>query len=480
MRILETSVKKPAYVMYAIGISVWMTLVSCSGSTYMFPLLPSVADNSTYVIAQQFFYVAAFFVTAGAASRFGPLKPHALCHVTAAAFVGAVLVSGAVFLLGHTETYVLVLYGLCVGVGLATGFIQWIRIVAGKPFSEIKSLLFIASFVSVFSSIVFCFVSVEFRVLIFGAVLVPMSLVFLYYNTRLSGVQKPGHAVSRGKDGVRRVFADVAVPLICAIALILIAPIASSAYVDTTGQDLFRQLLAQAANLTALLVLAIIMIGFNRNVRLFGAYCVLLPLLSSSILFAPLLLPDQRWFVLFLGDISFCTVSFLMLLTCCATAKRLDVSVVVVYGFFGGFVYLARFPEIALVLAPKASVIPIESFAIAALLLYILTIPAFFLPYLRKKESGDWKRAMESFTTADVSRACDFLSARNKLSQRQKDVLKLLVTGRDIPHISESLCLSPNTVRTYRKALYASLNVHSKQELLDLIEHTMSVADETC
>lgn len=462
----------PGFIPYALGISVWMILVSCSGSTYMFPLIPSQADPNLYVIVQQVFYVATYFIAAGAEYKFGPLKPDTLCHVATGAFAASVIIIGAVFI-GIEVQFLLVAGGACVGIGLAAGFIQWIRIVMRKSPQETKILLIIASGVSVVSSVLFCFVPVEGRALLYGIALVPVSAILFYYNTKINGVEQADNTIATVDGGARRMFSEIAIPLICAVVLVLVAPIASSTYVDTTGQDIFRQLLAQAANLVALVILAVVLLGLKKNIELFGTYCVLLPVLASSVLFASLFTPDQRWFVLFLGDISFCIVSFLMMLTCYTISKRSGVSVIIVYGFFGGCVYLARLPEILLVLAPGLPAIALESFAVAALLIYILTIPVFFLPFLRRQTEQNWKRTMESFTSVDLSEACDYISEEHKLPQRQRDVLKMLISGRDIPHISDTLHLAPNTVRTYRKALYASLNVHSKQELLDLIESTM-------
>ena len=48
--------------------------------------------------------------------------------------------------------------------------------------------------------------------------------------------------------------------------------------------------------------------------------------------------------------------------------------------------------------------------------------------------------------------------------------MRYLVVGRDVDRIADALGLSPNTVRSYRKSLYAALGVHGRQELLDLVE----------
>ena len=42
--------------------------------------------------------------------------------------------------------------------------------------------------------------------------------------------------------------------------------------------------------------------------------------------------------------------------------------------------------------------------------------------------------------------------------------------GYDIPSIAKRLFISENTVRTHTKKLYLVLDVHSKQEIISLIE----------
>jgi len=51
------------------------------------------------------------------------------------------------------------------------------------------------------------------------------------------------------------------------------------------------------------------------------------------------------------------------------------------------------------------------------------------------------------------------------LSQRELQVLMLLLEGEKMTTISEKLCLSPKTISTYRYRLYGKLGVHSDAEL---------------
>lgn len=62
------------------------------------------------------------------------------------------------------------------------------------------------------------------------------------------------------------------------------------------------------------------------------------------------------------------------------------------------------------------------------------------------------------------------LSALHSLTKREEEILEQLARGRTTTNIGESLFLSPNTVRTYKKGVYAKLGVHSRKELLDLFD----------
>ncbi len=56
------------------------------------------------------------------------------------------------------------------------------------------------------------------------------------------------------------------------------------------------------------------------------------------------------------------------------------------------------------------------------------------------------------------------------LTEREVEVARLMAQGRSKAVIASRLYLSENTVRTHARNLYAKLDVHSRQELLDAIE----------
>lgn len=65
---------------------------------------------------------------------------------------------------------------------------------------------------------------------------------------------------------------------------------------------------------------------------------------------------------------------------------------------------------------------------------------------------------------------CDKLACTYGLSKREREVLGLLLEGRNVPAIEKILCISENTVKTHKRHIYEKLGVHSQQELLDMAD----------
>ena len=56
------------------------------------------------------------------------------------------------------------------------------------------------------------------------------------------------------------------------------------------------------------------------------------------------------------------------------------------------------------------------------------------------------------------------------LTPRESEILKYLGQGRTVRSISEKLVVSENTVKYHVKSIYQKLDVHSRDEVVDLIE----------
>lgn len=67
-----------------------------------------------------------------------------------------------------------------------------------------------------------------------------------------------------------------------------------------------------------------------------------------------------------------------------------------------------------------------------------------------------------------MDKQVQFIKTDYALSNREAEVMKLVCQGNTVPSIAEQLFISENTVRTHMKRLYAKLDIHKKQELIDL------------
>ena len=94
----------------------------------------------------------------------------------------------------------------------------------------------------------------------------------------------------------------------------------------------------------------------------------------------------------------------------------------------------------------------------------------FFLVLQRPQKSTAHK---DEFVTQSEKHDTDdfaWLAASFGLSGRETEVVKLLCRGYTLPQIGERLTVSLNTVRSHTKSIYTKLGIHSKSELIQLIE----------
>ena len=82
-------------------------------------------------------------------------------------------------------------------------------------------------------------------------------------------------------------------------------------------------------------------------------------------------------------------------------------------------------------------------------------------------EEGERALAMGRLSMDDVTAD---LAREYKLSPREAEVFGFLAKGRSVPYMRDVLVISKSTIETHIKHIYVKCNVHSKQELLDLVE----------
>ena len=54
--------------------------------------------------------------------------------------------------------------------------------------------------------------------------------------------------------------------------------------------------------------------------------------------------------------------------------------------------------------------------------------------------------------------------------KREREVVALVLRGNNVPAVARKLYISENTVRDHMKSIYRKAGVHSRQELIDLLD----------
>lgn len=83
------------------------------------------------------------------------------------------------------------------------------------------------------------------------------------------------------------------------------------------------------------------------------------------------------------------------------------------------------------------------------------------------------------FTRKRYAEACGAVQQRYGLTPREREIMMLVGRGRNGTYVQEKLVISKSTYQTHMRNLYKKLDIHSDQELIDLIEDELRLQKET-
>ena len=73
-------------------------------------------------------------------------------------------------------------------------------------------------------------------------------------------------------------------------------------------------------------------------------------------------------------------------------------------------------------------------------------------------------------TESTLDACCASVAREGGLTEREAEILVYLARGRTKAYIADALFVTENTVRSHVRNIYSKLDVHTRQELLDLLE----------
>ncbi|NTU88293.1 MAG: hypothetical protein HGA54_00055 [Actinobacteria bacterium] len=116
---------------------------------------------------------------------------------------------------------------------------------------------------------------------------------------------------------------------------------------------------------------------------------------------------------------------------------------------------------------------PVNIAIVVTVVVYLLIIATVLI--LDRGSSGFWslikvEGSQANPTQDSIDRTVADISRKYLLTPREGEFLSYLAAGRSIPWVASRLSISDGTGRSHARHIYSKLNVHSRQELLDLID----------
>lgn len=84
--------------------------------------------------------------------------------------------------------------------------------------------------------------------------------------------------------------------------------------------------------------------------------------------------------------------------------------------------------------------------------------------------SASAEAAVASYEERYWTRPCKTIAATYRLTRRETEVLEHLAHGYSLASIEDTLCISRNTLKMHVRNLYAKLEVHSRQDVMSMVE----------
>lgn len=113
--------------------------------------------------------------------------------------------------------------------------------------------------------------------------------------------------------------------------------------------------------------------------------------------------------------------------------------------------------------------LPVENSGLLAAVMAFITVVAIVLALFDAEMFGGSRGEADSEEDS-FREAVQRIGEQYGLSAREVDVAYLLARGYTLSRVGDELYISMNTVRTHTRKIYNKLNIHTKQELIDLIE----------
>ncbi len=249
--------------------------------------------------------------------------------------------------------------------------------------------------------------------------------------------------------------------------------------------------------LIGILAFCVVVFVVQRIPRVSTAFRVLMPIIASLLVFLPFL---GEQFNLFFSTVLLGGYYFIALLITYVVAETAHVRNLSPYVLMGAAACLARVCLAAALLGGYAiGSLPgglfgesehlMRYLVVIMAVIYALSLAAVLVSRdRRRRRRGDADAAGSASAPAGAAvtapapasaaaegddafdARCAAVAAAGNLTEREAEIMRYLARGRTKAHIAGVLYVSENTVRSHVRNIYAKLEVHTRQQLIDLVE----------
>lgn len=504
---------KPDLAVMGYGLFLAMNAAGVWGG--VFPFLPFKHQTPQIVfwffLAQTLVFSACYFASAvGSYFLPGPTRRFLVVLAALPYFLGWVCLMAAMYVHGAALP-LFVAGGALLGLGSAGFFMLWQRLFAGtEADAGTRELVLGTAYASV---IYFSLYLIPSAVTVY---LIPTVFLPLFALAIILLSRKMDPSLSMFEDVpyehprvYRAVLHDYWRPALCVGAIGLCAGIMRSLAIGDPAIGPLVNVMSMGASLLA--ALAVLMVWRRAGLRMnvLDAYHMAFPVLLTAIMLLPLLPRTyERWLAAALYAV-YSVAIMLMMVQCAQASRDRGINPIFIYGFFGGIVYSLHGAGFIMgTFAERLDVLGMGPLALVALVTgYVLAVMYFvgnggfrrnlgtdaaatielvaLRPTVEEMSANGTLRAAaaeerdgvrdeahgsEEHLTDRTSKRVRALKERYRLSEREAEVVELVARGNTVVRVAEVLVVSESTIRTHTRRIYAKLDVHKKQELLDLLE----------
>ena len=486
----------------------------------VFPFLPmKLQEPQTlfwFFLVQSLVFAACFFLSVvGSYHLPGPTRLFIVRLSAVPYLLGWFCLIGAMYLDAWMLPLVIAGGGF-IGVGSAGFYMLWQRLFASQDSDAGNHDLILGT---AYASVLYFALHLIPRavtVYLIPLVITPFFALAISLKSREINFDQPMFEdVPKKNRGVyRQAISTLARPALCVGSLGLCAGLIRALAIDDPAIGSLVNALSMGASLVTAVAFMVLWQFKSVRLNVVSLFRIVFPVIITGFVLLPFLGDVYaRWLAAVLYAAYSVTI-MLMMIQCAQSSRDHGTNPVFVYGFFGGVVYALH--DVGFIggsFAEQIMVTGIEPVAVVALVaVYLLGLMYFVgqggfrrifsrssdaesielvalrpageaarpaakaAPSAKADPAAKGKRAQrapvasEPFYQDRISKQAELLRQHYRLSARETEVMELIARGNTVARIAEDLVVSENTIRTHSKRIYTKLDIHKKQELLDLID----------